>query len=84
MDNGRIISADFCTLTITNIDMQIINALYDYSNAEILECYVSPAAYLHKDYILKILELYGNKTKLKKSDPALYMHSKQILNSLYG
>ena len=84
VDNGRIICADFCTLTITNIDMQIINALYDYSNAEILECYVSPTAYLHRDYILKILELYGNKTKLKKSDPALYMHSKQILNSLYG
>ena len=84
IDNGRIIKADILTITITNIDMQIINALYRYDEAEILSAYIAPADYLHIDYVKKVLELYGNKTKLKKSDPALYMHSKQILNSLYG
>lgn len=84
VDNGRIACADEVTIKLTNIDMRIINNVYDYDDCEIIEAYVATADYLPKPFVELVLELYGNKTKLKKSDPALYMRSKQILNSLYG
>lgn len=84
VDNGRIASADEVVIKITNIDMRIINNVYTYDECEIIEAYVASADYLPFKFVDYLLTLYGNKTSLKKADPALYMRSKQILNSLYG
>lgn len=84
VDNGRVASADELVIKITNIDLRIINNVYDYDELKIIDAYVAKADYLPKEFVLYTLELYGNKTKLKKSNPALYLRSKQILNSLFG
>lgn len=84
VDNGRVASADSLTIKLTNIDLRIINNVYNYDDCEILEAYVATADYLPMPFIDYLLTLYENKTKLKKSNPALYLRSKQLLNSLYG
>ena len=84
VDNGRIASCSYCTIRLTNIDIQIINDVYSYDSADVIEAYSAKLDYLPLKFVNLVLDLYGNKTKMKHSDPALYMYSKQILNSLYG
>lgn len=84
VDNGRIASADEVVIKLTNIDLRIINNVYDYDDCEIIEAYVATADYLPLPFVDYLLTLYSNKTKLKKSNPALYLRSKQLLNALYG
>ena len=63
-DNGRVVSADELTITLTDIDFKII--LESYSGTyEILESYSSLYKYLPKTFIDFILEKYVVKTKLK-------------------
>lgn len=84
VDNGRVAAAESLTIRITNIDYQIIKSVYEYDNIEFLEIHRYEMDYLPLPFVQYVLELYNNKTKLKRSDPALYMRSKQILNSIYG
>lgn len=85
-DNGRIISTDFCETTITEIDFQIIDKFYTYSDFVIIDFYKSVYGYLPKPLIECVLKLYADKTQLKgieeKAD--LYQLSKALLNSFYG
>lgn len=85
-DNGRVISADEITLWVTEQDYFTIKETYDYDNVEILSMYTSKKEYLPKIFIDYILELYGNKTRLKGVDGEedLYLQSKQYINSMYG
>ena len=48
--------------------------------------YAAKSDYLPRDFVLSILNLYGNKTKFKGIDDqySLYMKSKQMVNSEYG
>ena len=85
-DNGRVISADVLELYITEQDWLTISETYEWESIEILECYRSKKAYLPKEFLEYILELYRNKTMLKgiKDQEDLYMQSKQYINSLFG
>lgn len=85
-DNGRVISADHLEMWITEQDYDIIVNTYRMACCEIVQCFSSRKAYLEKDFIDYILELYGNKTSYKnvpgKED--IYAQSKQYINSLFG
>lgn len=86
VDNGRIISADFVELWITEQDYMTIKETYRYSQMKIIECYSSKKEYLPKCMVSYILELYANKTQYKDVEgmEAIYNQSKQFINSMFG
>lgn len=85
IDNGRIFKADEIIICLTSVDIQTIKMMYD-CKIEVLEMYAAGADYLPRDFILSILELYGNKTQYKGIEDMaiLYMASKQMVNAEYG
>ena len=88
-DNGRVVSCESCDIWLTDIDLDIILASYKLEYT-IIEIYKAKKDYLDIRVIKFILELYGNKTKLKikaQTDPVIadiYQTSKAQINSMYG
>lgn len=88
-DNGRVVSCDVCDMWLTDIDFDIITTSYK-CDPIILETYKAHKDYLDKRIIKFILDLYGNKTKLKISAQTdeqiaeIYKTSKSQINSCYG
>ena len=87
LDNGRVVDNKGITfdMIITEQDLSIIKDLYDIEY-EVVSCKKSRKAYLPKEYILAILELYGNKTKYKgvEGKEEIYAQSKRHVNGVYG
>ena len=87
-DNGRIFSAPFAELTITDIDLKYILRDYSYSRIEVVECWYSHAGKLPNDLRKVVLEYYKAKTMLKhaktQEDEYEYNRAKEKLNSSYG
>lgn len=85
-DNGRVMSAEYVVVTMTDIDIKLILEWYNYSSIEIIESYFSVYKYLPIQYVDFILEKYINKTKFKgvKGKELLYAKEKNKFNSLYG
>ena len=65
IDNGRVISADELTITITDVDFYFILQAHKIDKYEILESYYSFYKYLPKQFINFVLEKYVNKTRFK-------------------
>ena len=86
INNGRIVQADTLTITCTDIDFLNIKDFYKWDNMKIGLCYIYEKNYLPKEFIKTILHLYKSKTELKGVDgkEVEYLHSKELLNSLYG
>ena len=86
INNGRIVQADSLTITCTDIDFLNIKDFYKWDNLKIGLCYIYKKDYLPKEFIKTILHLYKSKTELKGVDgkEVEYLHSKELLNSLYG
>lgn len=86
VNNGRVAFADELALSATNIDLEIYLAFYDIEHIEIANCYCYSKGYLPKNFILSILKVYNDKTKLKgvQGKEKEYLHSKELLNSMYG
>ena len=86
LDNGRVISADELTITITEQDYITIKNNYEWDDLEVIKAYRSKKDYLPKPFVEYILELYANKTELKdvEGKEELYMQSKQYINSMFG
>lgn len=86
VNNGRIVQADTLTITCTDIDFLNIKDFYKWDNLKIGLCYIYKKDYLPKEFIKTILHLYKSKTELKGVDgkEVEYLHSKELLNSLYG
>lgn len=86
VNNGRIVFADELILSATNIDLEIYLAFYNIEHVEISNCYCYAKGYLPKNFILSILKVYNDKTKLKgvEGKEREYLHSKELLNSMYG
>lgn len=86
IDNGRIVEADSVTITVTDIDIQCIDACYSYTSITVHKMFVYQRAYLPIPILKTILELYRDKTSLKgvagREDD--YQRAKELLNSLYG
>ena len=85
-DNGRIISADEITITLTDVDLRFILDTYDYSSYEIIESYSSIYNYLPIEYVNFILDKYTLKTTLKNVEgkEVEYNREKASFNSIYG
>lgn len=88
-DNGKLNYAEKIEMWVTDIDYEIIRDNYKIENGgkiEIVEMYKSYKQYLPREYILMILERYNKKTELKgvSGMQALYMRTKQQVNSFFG
>ena len=85
-DNGRIAKADMINLTMTNVDFELINKLYDYEYLDICELFVAKCNYLDNDYRELVTECFEMKNAYKYDDShkQLYLYYKEMLNSLYG
>lgn len=85
-DNGRVLSAEYVKLTMTNVDYEILQQCYRMDDMQILDFRVSLAGYLSDTFVKYVLELYSNKTQFKGMDEyqATYAQSKQYINSMYG
>ena len=86
INNGRIVQADTLIITCTDIDFLNIRDFYKWDSIKIGLCYIYKKDYLPKEFIKTILHLYKSKTELKGVDgkEVEYLHSKELLNSLYG
>ena len=86
INNGRIVQADTLTISCTDVDFLNIRDFYTWDSMKIGLCYIYEKNYLPKEFIKTILHLYKSKTELKGVDgkEVEYLHSKELLNSLYG
>lgn len=86
INNGRIVQADTLTISCTDVDFLNIRDFYEWDSMKIGLCYIYEKNYLPKEFIKTILHLYKSKTELKGVDgkEVEYLHSKELLNSLYG
>lgn len=86
VNNGRVVEADEIVMTITEQDFYIIEQMYEWDSMEIANFKAFRKAYLPKDLVLTILELYRDKTELKgvKGKEVEYLVSKGMINSVYG
>lgn len=86
IDNGRVLYAGIAEMIITDIDFEIIQTEYIFSDFYIKEVYASRYGYLNKEYKSVIMEYFTGKTALKgvPGHEYEYMKSKNRLNSLYG
>ena len=85
-DQGKLISADSILISVNEIDFECLNMCYSFESIKVFSTYKAKKGYLPKEFILFILKLYANKTKLKgiKGQEDLYIKLKNILNSCYG
>ena len=86
VNNGRVFQADEVVTTLTDIDLKIIKACYEYKTISVSNCYKFHMEYLPESIIKSILKLYGDKTTLKGVDgkEVEYLRAKGMLNSCYG
>lgn len=86
VDNGRIVEADFLQITITELDFDTIEKVYEWDEVE-FHCFRTyMRGYLPRALILSILDLYSAKTSLKGIDEKAveYMVSKNMINAAFG
>lgn len=85
-DNGRVLKANLVTLTLTNIDLEIIRNTYNYEGFEIHESMYAEKGKLPKELREKLMHFFELKTKLKGIDGKEYeyMKSKNKVNSTFG
>ena len=85
-NNGMVYSASMVATTITETDLKIINAVYDYDYMEVSNMKIYEKGYLPIEVIKSIIKLYQDKTTLKgvKGKENEYLVSKGLLNSVYG
>lgn len=88
VDNGRILSADYIEISLTEIDLDIIFKMYEFDKLEITQCMVAQKDYLPGEYRAVIQDYYNKKTALKGDDSEegkyIYMKSKGMINAVYG
>ena len=84
--NGRILEANLLTISLTNIDFEIIENQYTYDKLFINDFYYCYKDYLPIELTNQILKYYRDKTELKgvKDKEYEYNKSKNKLNSIYG
>lgn len=92
-DNGRVVSAEKMTITMTEQDWFTFCDFYEFGSKDdgdkdfqIHKFRIYEKGYLPKELFLAILELYRRKTVLKdvENEEINYMISKNMLNAAYG
>lgn len=86
LDNGRVISADECYTTITNVDFEIIEKAYEFDAVHFGHGYRYRKGYLPTPFVKCILDFYEKKTVLKNvvGMENEYALGKENANSCYG
>lgn len=86
VNNGRVYDAEMIQTTITDVDFNIIEKVYEWDKISIANVRGFVKAYLPKSIIESILNLYQDKTTLKgvEGKEVEYLLSKGMLNSVYG
>lgn len=84
IDNGRIMKAAQLSITVTDVDMGIIDKMYTWDDVAVTWMAISTYAPLPKGYIALVRKYFDRKTTLKKKDPYMYARAKALLNALYG
>ena len=86
VNNGRIISADKLSTTLTELDFDSIIRFYQWDAIKVTNLRIARRGYLPKALILAVLDLYEDKTKLKGiADKAMeYLVAKGMINAAYG
>lgn len=85
-DNGRILSADLITTALTEIDLKIVLAQYDYDKISVHNAMTAIKGPLPREARETVIEYYKRKTMLRgvEGKHYEYMKSKNKLNSCYG
>ena len=86
VNNGRLVSAEKCTTTLTELDYDTISKFYTWESVKIMNMRVYHRGYLPKPLILAVLSMYENKTTLKGVDgkEIEYLVSKNMINAAFG
>lgn len=84
VDNGRVLSAEYCEIYLNEVDLDIIDRQYEFDGHVCTHVYASEKDYLPRWLTDYIFSLYEDKTRLKGGDPVLYALAKSKLNSVYG
>lgn len=89
VSNGRVLSAGYLTIYLTELDLEVIDSMYDYDTEYSIctEIELSRKDYLPRwftDYIYEIFSQKCLRKKDKASDPVGYSLIKSRLNSIYG
>ena len=84
--NGRLLHADFLTISMTNIDYDIVKEQYEYDEIAVEEFHYSRKGLLPKELRDTIMYYFEKKSELKGDEEHYYeyMKSKNKLNSIYG
>lgn len=85
-DNGRVLSADYLEISLTDVDLKIILTQYKFDTITFLDFYHCRYAKLPKPMRDTVRQYFVDKTKLKnvEGQELYYMKSKNKLNSIYG
>ncbi len=86
LDNGRILSAEYIEITLTDIDYEIMKREYKWKHFEITECYESKYGVLPEPLKGIFRKYYTDKTELKGivEQELFYNLQKALLNAGYG
>lgn len=93
VDNGRLLSCDYASMIITEIDYKIILDQYEFDEQKIVRVKYSTKKPIMEPIRNKIIEYYTNKSSLKQDENSpefdaekayLYARSKELLNGIYG
>lgn len=85
-DNGRVLSADFLEMTITDIDYHIITKCYNIEEFYIKDLYISKYDYLPAEFRNELMYYFTGKCELKGVPGKEYEYAKfkEKVNSSYG
>lgn len=86
VNNGRIVSADICKTTLTELDYETISKFYTWTKMRVINMRIAHRGYLPRDLILAVLNLYKDKTTLKgvMGKEVEYLVSKNMINAAFG
>ena len=85
-DNGRVVTAEKITTTVTEQDFYILEKFYKWSKMRVGNFKRYKKGYLPTNFVKAILKLYSDKTTLKgvSGREYEYLLSKEMINSCYG
>lgn len=83
-DNGRILSAEYVEIMLTEVDLSVIVEQYDCQYSICTDVLCSKKGYLPRWFTDYVFECFKNKTMLKGGDAVLYALAKSVVNALYS
>lgn len=82
--NGRVLHADVISMTVTELDFDIIQREYTWADIAVSDFYIADRGMLPLEIRQEIIKFYEHKTSLKGVDDYLYAKDKNKLNAIFG